>query len=931
MGVATRCVITIMTSIKMNKYKMIWGVLMASLLGLILGGCSKELGRGGNGEVPGLPEKGQAVTFTVTTGVETYAVPAQAYEKSISTLQAILFDANGLYVTSGTPAPTAPGSASYTLPIATTGSYKMLLVANHTIPAGNLTGKTLSGVRAILVDSEPGMPNAFVMASTTTTDFTVTTGATAPAGTINLERLAARIDVQSTLDKLTLSKITVKNRKIQSSLLAASSTDAYRTDVKEYVTFERFRKPATDASMGQIYAYENSAASAASLNGTSLVIETAYAGVAVNPLEVKLPQLKRNYIYSVQLMMGDEGYVPDPSDNPDPSKIKLTYNVRVVDWNNGRTFTVSEEDLLKIFKAGAVSYSYALAVTTTPDISKGVSADGGTVTINATATKQKLVGGTPDPTAPAETISGGDKFTYKVLGNSAPWLTVSPAGVISVAPNTDGTSRAATIEIALKEDPSHTTYLTVMQLGKPATPTISHVYALSNVTPASLTFEYAGGSQKLSVVGTDTEMQNGTPSKTTPLTIADVTVTKTPGADWLTLAADGTVTAAKNTTTEARAAVLTISVSADPKQTKSVSVLQQAGQATTEYSITSVSPSSLSFDASGGDRTITAEGKVVKKLNGAVVSTNDLTSSDFTIESNAGWLTVSGNTVHASSNSSFSSRSAIITVRVKDNPSTLKSISVSQAARANPKYNPLAYVAKYNVTSDGLWDVNHTIPLSKDDRDVLMYWGEAARMYRSADLIQGSQETYKLPSQLAWQGIFCAGGGLFGPEYDKTEEVEVAGQKFNATGDYKRTPMTVNGSSVTCTVALRFNGNGTIEKQYRSAWLYYLGTNVVNGKSVNGLWVYCVNISGRQGIVTVNNLDQAFWDQNLSSAVVRFFPAAGNSRGEQGQEGFYWSVTELSRDDAYYMSFNDAGVYPFTSYDKGECFSVRLFALSPLD
>ena len=293
-----------------------------ALLGIILGGCSKELAHGGKGEVPGLPEKGQAVTFTVTTGVETYAVPAQDYEKHIGTLQAILFDASGRYVTSGTPEPTAPGSTSYTLPIAAKGTYKMLLVANYTIPAGSLTGKSLSDVRAILIENEPGVPNAFVMASTNIPDFTVNAGAMTPAGTINLERLTARIDVQSTLDKLTLSKITIKNRKTQSSLLAASSTNAYKTDGKEYGAFERFLKPATDASMGQIYAYENSASSvSSSANGTSLVIETSYAGVAVKPLEVKLPQLKRNYIYSVQLMMGDEGYVPDPSDiTPTPPR-----------------------------------------------------------------------------------------------------------------------------------------------------------------------------------------------------------------------------------------------------------------------------------------------------------------------------------------------------------------------------------------------------------------------------------------------------------------------------------------------------------------------------------------------------------------------------------------------------------------------------------
>ena len=592
----------------MNRHKIVWGVLVASLLGLILGGCSKELARGGKGEVPGLPETGQAVTFTVTTGVETYAVPAQDYEKSISTLQALLFDASGRYVTSGTPAPTAPGSMSYTLPIAATGTYKMLLVANYTIPAGSLTGKSLSDVRAILVDGDPGVPNAFVMASTNIPDFTVTAGAMTPAGTINLERLAARIDVQSTLDKLTLSKITVKNRKTQSSLLAASSTNAYRTDGKEYGTFERFRKSATDASMGQIYAYENSAASASSADGTSLVIETAYNGTAVKPLEVKLPQLKRNYIYSVQLMMGDEGYVPDPSDNPDPSKIKLTYNVRVVDWNNGETFVMSEEELLKIFKEGA------------------------------------------------------------------------------------------------------------------------------------------------------------------------------------------------------------------------------------------------------------------------------------------------------------------------NNPAL--------------KYNPLAYVAKWNVTSSGEWDEAHTIPASKDDRNVLMDWNTAMAKYGNARSIQGSTETYKLPSREAWQGIvkyvFSQAFGSGDVQYNQTQQVEVAGQKFNATGDYKPTTMTVNGSSVDCNVALRFKGDDPTEKQYRSAWLYYWGTNVVNGKSVNGLWIYCVNISERQGISTVDHLDQKFWDQSLSSAVVRFVPAAGASVGEQGTNGYYWSATEYSSGLACHTGFTSSGINT-NGYSKTYAYAVRLFSTTPLD
>lgn len=908
-----------------------------ALLGMILGGCSKELARGGKGEVPGLPETGQAVTFTVTTGVETYAVPAQDYEKSISTLQAILFDGNGLYVTSGTPAPTAQGSTSYTLPIATTGSYKMLLVANYTIPAGSLTGKSLSDVRAILVDNDPGVPNAFVMASTTIPDFTVTTGAMTSAGTINLERLAARIDVQSTLDKLTLSKITVKNRKTQSSLLAASSTNAYRTDAKEYATFERFRKPATDVSMGQIYTYENSAASASSADGTSLVIETAYNGYAVKPLEVKLPQLKRNYIYSIQLMMGDEGYAPDPSDNPDPSKIKLTYNVRVVDWNNGQTFTVSEEDLLKIFQDGAVSYSYAFAVTTTPDISSGVSADGGAVTINATATKQKLVGGTPDPTAPAETITGGDKFTYKVVGNSAPWITISPAGAITVSANTTNASRAATIEIALKEDPSRTTYLPIMQLGKSATPT-THAYALTGVTPASLTFESAGGSQKLSVVGTDTEMQNGTPTKTTPLTIADVTITKSAGADWLTVAADGTVTAAKNETAAARQAALTIAVKADPSQVKTVAVSQAAGTGeVNEYTFTAVIPAALSFSKFEGSTVdpITISGNVATKRNGRVIANRPMTVADVLIEkptSGAEWLSINNGVISVTANNSGVVRQATLTIKVKEDAAKSKTLTVTQ--RATNDDNPLAYVADFNILSNGYWDTNHTIPSSKDDRNVLMDWSTAKSKYGNARSIQGSTETYKLPSREAWQGIVkYASTQSFGSgdvQYNQTEQVEVAGQKFNATGDYKPTTMTVNGSSVKCNVALRFNGGGTIEDQYRSAWLYYWGTNVVNGKSINGLWIYCVNISGRQGISTVDNLDQKFWDQSLSSAVVRFFPAAGYSNGRQGTSGLYWSATEGSSGNAYYMNFVSSSVLVSYNY-KTYAFAVRLFASAPLD
>ena len=260
------------------------------------------------------------------------------------------------------------------------------------------------------------------------------------------------------------------------------------------------------------------------------------------------------------------------------------------------------------------------------------------------------------------------------------------------------------------------------------------------------------------------------------------------------------------------------------------------------------------------------------------------------------------------------------------------------ASNSALKYNPLAYVAKWNVTSSGEWDKAHTIPASKGDRTYLMEWDTAMSKFRTAQSIQGSTEIYKLPSREAWQGIVTdESAGAFGSgpvEYNLTEELEVAGQKFNATGDYYPTTMTVNGSSVKCHIALRFKGDDPTEKQYRSAWLYYWGTTVVNGRSVNGLWIYCINISGRQDISTVDNLDQKFWDQSLSSAVVRFFPASGSWFRNQGVGGGYLSATGLGKDGAFFMNFDSSNVYMTNyseSYDIKHPMCVRLFASAPLD
>lgn len=74
-------------------------------------------------------------------------------------------------------------------------------------------------------------------------------------------------------------------------------------------------------------------------------------------------------------------------------------------------------------------------------------------------------------------------------------------------------------------------------------------------------------------------------------------------------------------------------------------------------------------------------------------------------------------------------------------------------------------------------------------------------------------------------------------------------------------------------------------------------------------------------------LSEVIQCQWLPSAVsvVRFFPAAGNSNGNQGTNGNYWSATENSSDNAYNMNFNSSNVN-VNNNNKTNAFAVRLFA-----
>ena len=352
-----------MNTMTTKRRKTLRGILLGCLLGLLSVGCSQEQSSG-KPEQPVEPAKVQAVTFEVRTGLETYSVPSQTYEKKINSLQAIVFDARGTVAFLSVPKAVPGMTDKYALEIPETGSFSMLLVANHLFTIDKLYGKSLSEVSEMIVSSDPGKPDHFVMSTKKPSSFTISPYEISDAGTLTLTRLSARIDIQTTLDKLALKSVTVKNRKTASRLLESTDTKSMSAGEKKYTSFTVFGKASADgnASLGQIYAYENSASgNDGSGDGTSLVIETTYGGRAVRPITIPMPAMKRNYIYSLQIVMDKSEYDPTPDQpEPDPDKLKLTFNLEVLDWFTGETFVISPEDLYKQFKEQEEGYRYTL-------------------------------------------------------------------------------------------------------------------------------------------------------------------------------------------------------------------------------------------------------------------------------------------------------------------------------------------------------------------------------------------------------------------------------------------------------------------------------------------------------------------------------------------------------------------------------------------
>lgn len=262
-----------------------------------------------------------------------------------------------------------------------------------------------------------------------------------------------------------------------------------------------------------------------------------------------------------------------------------------------------------------------------------------------------------------------------------------------------------------------------------------------------------------------------------------------------------------------------------------------------------------------------------------------------------------------------------------------------------PRFNPLSYMALWNVRTNKTWDKAHTIApeTNAGDEDYVMKYETAFKLFEKPQAIEGSFQRYHLPKEAELRSIIPNGGWsycsvIFAPIRDHNtlhrseyiQVVQVGSTKVSETGFCKpQVQMKVLGKQQSTTVALRFAGTSPGESYYRSAWLYFYEAD----KPKKGLHIYCINVADDTTLTSVDDLTEAWWGKHLSSAVYRFLPDTGNGNSPGGGYVFYWGIGDKidgndKRRAALYFerrcSFID---YP--KYDTNR--TTRLFSDTPLE
>ena len=322
--------------------------------------------------------------------------------------------------------------------------------------------------------------------------------------------------------------------------------------------------------------------------------------------------------------------------------------ILVTQEGSGKTVTVSLSQA-----AGDVTWEYAFSVVPT---SLDFTNTAGSKTVNVTSNKQKKINGINS----GSSVSVG--FTSAV-SSGADAFSVDSNILSAVANNTEA-QRSGSVTFTQAESNREISVSLTQAAGD-----VTWEYTLS-VTPKSLSFDYSGGTKDVSVTSYKRKYINGT------YTGEQINVGCSSSVSGTGFSSSGTsITATQNNTLSGRSGTATFTQSESGKTT-SVSLSQAAGVEGWNYTF-SVSPTSLSFEATGGTKSVSVTSYRRQTINGSETGVQE--SVGYSSSVSGSGFSSSSTSVTASENTNTSSRSGSITFTQNDSGKSVE-ITLSQNA-----------------------------------------------------------------------------------------------------------------------------------------------------------------------------------------------------------------------------------------------------------
>lgn len=272
------------------------------ILAALICGCTKE--QQNEPEKPDDPDtpvvtEGKGITFKLAIPETGNGEIAETFdfENEIGDIAAIVFSQDGTF--SGLYEPeTSAGKQSIDLP---EGSYKMYILANTHLKE-NLAGRLTEGASTeedfLGLDINAELSNgALLPMASQAQEFTYNPEEGTDLGTIEVSRMAARIDILNGVEDLTINGITMKNRAVSGTVGQAGGSMEDAT----YETAIEGNSQTPGIFAGNIYSYQNLSTETA----PALTISYTYLGQQQEAQIAFENGISAGSLYSVQLVLGE--------------------------------------------------------------------------------------------------------------------------------------------------------------------------------------------------------------------------------------------------------------------------------------------------------------------------------------------------------------------------------------------------------------------------------------------------------------------------------------------------------------------------------------------------------------------------------------------------------------------------------------------------